>query len=58
MLCLSRKWTESITLTLPNGETIVVTLRRARSGGASIGIEAPKDVEIARTEIKREKEAA
>ncbi len=46
-LCLSRKAGESIKI----GEDIVVHIHRLKNGSARVGVEAPKDVTILRTEL-------
>ncbi len=51
MLALKRRATESITMTLPDGRVIVVECVTVMNGVAKIGIEAPKDVQIVRTEL-------
>lgn len=51
MLVLSRKPQESITCELPDGRQITITLTRAWRDGARIGIAAPADVRIVRTEL-------
>lgn len=53
MLCLSRKCSESIEITAPDGRKIdlfVIEIRR--SGVVRIGITAPDDFVIWRTEVK------
>ena len=47
MLVLSRVDNESITI----GDGIVVTLLKTKSGQAKLGIEAPADVKVLRTEL-------
>ena len=47
MLCLSRKLYESIKI----GEDVTVTVVRLGSGSVRLGIEAPKNVRIVRTEL-------
>jgi len=49
MLLLTRRSGESVTLTLPDGTEVVVTVL---GDGTRLGIEAPRSVEIARTEIR------
>lgn len=51
MLILSRKQNESIEIQLPNGDTIMVTLTQLNSNQARIGIEAPDQVLILRSEL-------
>lgn len=47
MLCLSRKEGESIKI----GDGIVLTINRIRGDKVSIGIDAPPDVAVMRTEL-------
>lgn len=47
MLVLSRKTGQRIAI----GDGVVITLVKARAGLARIGIEAPRDVPINRTEL-------
>ena len=54
MLSLTRRVNESITLFTSDGE-ITISLTNFRSNTARIGIVAPKDVTILRTEIKDRK---
>ena len=51
MLCLSRKLGESITIDLPDGRIIKITLNEIGINKARIGIDAPRDINIARTEL-------
>ena len=51
MLVLTRKLGESISCTLPDGNVIVLTLVEVRGDKARIGIEAPKSVQVLRTEL-------
>jgi len=51
MLVVSRKLGESVTIDLPDGRVIKVTLTEVGLGKARIGIDAPRDVNIARTEL-------
>lgn len=48
MLVLSRHVHESVTLTLPDGRQIVVTLVRGGTDKVRLGFDAPADVQIAR----------
>lgn len=57
MLVLSRKKFESLTITLPSGDVIVVKLCEMRPGSCRIGIDAPQSIKITRTELL-EKDAA
>ncbi len=55
MLLISRKCGEWIILTLPNGDTIRVSVKnRTHGGGFCIVLDAPKDVRIERMENNRE----
>ena len=49
MLVLSRKKDESLVIC----DRIVVTVIRIRKGAVQIGIEAPRDVSIQRSELQR-----
>lgn len=52
MLVLTRNLGQSVTLmTLPDGRVIKVTLTEVGLGKARIGVDAPRDVNIARTEL-------
>ena len=51
MLALKRRSGESITMELPDGRVIVVEVVELSHGVVRIGIEAPKDVHILRTEL-------
>lgn len=51
MLVLARSLNESITIQLPDGRSVKVTLARAWRDGARIGIDAPRDVKVLRTEL-------
>jgi carbon storage regulator len=51
MLVLSRKENESVVLTLPNGEEILLTVVAIDHGKVRIGFKAPRDVKIFRTEL-------
>jgi len=51
MLVLIRKDGEAITLTLPNGKEIFIILVRSQKGSARIGIEAPPEIHILRSEL-------
>ena len=53
MLVLTRKESESITLNLPDGEKITVTLKKIRGSQVQIGIEAEQVIKIWRTELKK-----
>lgn len=48
MLCLSRKRMESIRI----GDAITIKVLHVRGGKVRLGIDAPKDVKIMRTEIE------
>lgn len=52
MLVLSRKPNEQITMLLPSGEEIVLTvIEDFRAGKVRLGISAPRAVEIYRNEL-------
>lgn len=51
MLVLSRRVGEQVYITLPTGEVITVMITSARDGTIRMGIEAPKNVAIARSNI-------
>lgn len=51
MLVVGRKSGERIICTLPDGETITVTLCRVEIGKARIGITAPASVNVLREEL-------
>ncbi len=52
MLVLSRKENESIILSLPNGDTVVVSVVAINGNRVTIGADAPKDVKILRSELQ------
>ena len=51
MLVLSRKPGESITVKLPSGDLIEFKVLSQHSGRTSIGIEAPRDCRVRRSEL-------
>lgn len=51
MLALKRNAGESITMTLPDGRVIVIEFVEIRGDVVRVGIAAPKDVLILRTEL-------
>lgn len=51
MLLLTRRPTESIIITTPDGTEIVVSLLGIKQNQVKVGIEAPTDVAIVREEI-------
>ncbi len=51
MLILSRKFGESLTLTLPDGRVIEVKYCGMHGSGIRLGIEAPRDVKVMRPEV-------
>jgi carbon storage regulator CsrA len=51
MLILTRKRGESIRLELPDGREVLVMVCRVQGDAVRLGIEAPLDVGIARTEL-------
>ena len=52
MLTLSRKVNETITITHPDGTVITLMVVEIRGDNARIGIQAPREVRIVRTEIE------
>ncbi len=51
MLVLSRREGEGITLTLEDGRKIYISHVAYRQGEVRLGIDAPKTINIARTEV-------
>lgn len=51
MLALKRKKGESITVTLPDGRVMVFEIVDVRGETVRVGVEAPADVQILRTEL-------
>ena len=51
MLVLSRKPGESITVNLPSGEEIVFEILDVKGYRVSIGIDAPRELRVRRTEL-------
>ena len=51
MLCISRKSGESFEIRVPSGELIVVSVQRVDHGRCRLGIEAPPQVRIVRSEL-------
>ena len=56
MQIITRKNEERITMVLPQGQEIIVTLVESLEGSARIGIEAPIEIYIVRTELIRKTE--
>ena len=54
MLVLGRKPGESIRI----GDDVVIKIVTARNGQAKLGIDAPKDIKIVRTELEGKRDAA
>lgn len=52
MLIVTRKAEEGVILTMPDGGLIRVTLLTVGEGGCRVGITAPDDVEIKRSELR------
>jgi len=52
VLTLSRKVNERITITHPDGTIVTLMLVEIRGDKARIGIDAPREVRIVRTEIE------
>jgi carbon storage regulator CsrA len=53
MLVLTRKPHESISIILPCGREVIAHICKVRGDKVSIGITAPKDVSVWRSEITR-----
>ena len=53
MLILTRKANESLVI----GDTVTVTVLEVRGGQVRIGIDAPREVQVYRKEIRRDDEA-
>lgn len=51
MLILTRKESESITITTPSGESIEITLIETNRGNAKVGVSAPEEYSIVRNEL-------
>ena len=51
MLVLSRKKDETITITTPSGDEILITILQAKHGTTSVGIDAPQEYSILRNEL-------
>lgn len=51
MLALKRNSGESITMTMPDGRVIVIEVVEIRGDVVKVGIAAPQDVVILRTEL-------
>lgn len=55
MLVLSRKSNESIKLVLVSGEEILLTFNDITDNKVKVGIQAPKEIKILRTELENKK---
>lgn len=55
MLVITRKEDEAIVLYLPDGEKVVIKIIRLKGNQSSIGISAPKVVNILRGEIVKKR---
>ncbi len=51
MLVVSRKKNESVIVVLPDGRTVAITVCRIKRESVRIGIEAPIDVTVVRSEL-------
>ena len=51
MLALKRTKGESITVTLPDGRVMVFAIVDVRGATVKVGVQAPADVQILRTEL-------
>ena len=54
MLVISRKLAQKFTLTLPDGEVIVVTIVQASASNVRLGIDAPRNIVVSRNELLEE----
>ncbi len=54
MLVLGRKPGESIRI----GDDVVIKVVKARNGQIKLGIDAPKDIKVIRTELEGKRDAA
>lgn len=54
MLVLSRDPQQSIILEYPNGEKVTIQVLSVNGKQVRIGIDAPKDIKIARSELLRD----
>ncbi len=57
MLVLSRNIGQEIFITTPRGERIVITVVDAKPGKARIGVDAPADISVHRSEVAERIEA-
>lgn len=57
MLALTRKTQQKISLTLPDGTVIWLTVTRIRGSNVTIGIEAPPQVKVLRGELEGKKDS-
>jgi sRNA-binding carbon storage regulator CsrA len=51
MLALHRTPGESVTIFLPDGRTILISVGKCKDSGVMIGFEADRDIAIHRTEV-------
>lgn len=51
MLALTRKKNETITIQLPDGQTLVIGVAALRGNQVRLSIEADKEIKIMRTEL-------
>ena len=51
MLVLTRKPSETITITLPSNEILIIELTSIKGNSARVGIDAPEHIKIERTEL-------
>ena len=51
MLVLTRKENESIEITLPDSQQLTIMVTEVERGRARIGIEAPTEIKILRSEL-------
>jgi len=53
MLVLTRRAKQRITLLLPDGRSVFVEIMRVRGSHVRVGVDAPDDIEVRRTELSR-----
>lgn len=51
MLVLTRKKNETLNITTPQGETIVITVTQTKTSNVRLGVSAPKEMKILRGEL-------
>jgi len=51
MLCLSRKKSQGISLTLADGQRVLIAVSEVAGGRTVIGVQAPQSIRILRSEL-------